>query len=156
MQQLVLKKRMSSEIRHYLVGKGGPVHHPDPCVLAGWTLVFNKVAFSDGEGYANFVPAEGDKVHGVLYCGTEETLEVLDHYEGVAHGHYERVEVEVWVQQSGNPMAEKVVATAYVAHKDATQTGLRPSRMYLDHLLKAQGLPQEYFSWLENHPTVSA
>lgn len=128
-----------------------------PCVLEGYTLLFNKAASSgNNEGYANVVPQEGGEVHGIVYRGTEETLGILDGFEGVTFGHYQREIVEVEIR-SAEPQwrgIAKVTATVYIAQEGVTKEGLLPSQSYLNHLLQAKGLPEEYLERLRSHPTL--
>ena len=64
--------------------------------LDGWRLAFDKVARSPrGAGVGNIVVAPGDVVHGTLNEMPPAGLDVLDVWEGVASGHYERRTVGV-------------------------------------------------------------
>ena len=59
--------------------------------LDGWRLTFDKVARApEGAGAGNIVVAPGDVVHGTLNEMPPAGLDVLDVWEGVAGGHYER------------------------------------------------------------------
>jgi len=103
--------------------------------LDGWQLTFDKVARSpEGSGAGNIVIASGGCVHGTLNEMPEAGLKVLDVWEGVAGGHYERRLVPV-VRADDD---ETVAAVTYVALK--TATGLRPTRDYLGHLLAGRDL----------------
>jgi hypothetical protein len=64
--------------------------------LDGWRLVFNKVARQPaGAAAGNIVEAPGDVVHGTLNEMPQAGLAVLDIWEGVAGGHYDRRTVRV-------------------------------------------------------------
>ena len=64
--------------------------------LDGWRLAFDKVARSPtGAGAGNIVVAPGEVVHGTLNEMPPAGLDVLDVWEGVATGHYERRTVRV-------------------------------------------------------------
>jgi cation transport regulator ChaC len=117
--------------------------------LDGWRLTFDKVARSpEGSGAGNIVVAAGSYVHGTLNEMPQAGLEVLDVWEGVAGGHYERRLVPV-VRADGG---ETVEAVTYVALK--TAAGLRPTRDYLSHLLAGRDLLlQKYWEWLKATPT---
>ena len=117
--------------------------------LDGWRLAFDKVARSPaGSGAGNIVVAAGSYVHGTLNEMPEAGLKVLDVWEGVAGGHYERRTVPVVRADDG----ETVEAVTYVALK--TAGGLRPTRDYLRHLLAGRDLlPQKYWEWLKATPT---
>jgi hypothetical protein len=59
--------------------------------LDGWRLVFNKIARApEGAAAGNIVEAPGEAVHGTLNQMPDAGLAVLDIWEGVAGGHYER------------------------------------------------------------------
>ena len=74
---------------------------------------------------------------------------MLDHWEGVADGHYERRTVPVVRTDTG----ETVEAITYVALM--TGEGLRPTRDYLGHLLAGRDLlPSDYWDRLGATPTL--
>jgi hypothetical protein len=76
-------------------------------------------------------------------------LDVLDVWEGVAGGHYERRAVPVVRADTG----ETVEAVTYIAL--LVGEGLRPTRDYLGHLLAGRDLlPQKYWEWLKATPTL--
>lgn len=117
--------------------------------LDGWRLAFNKVARTPpGAGAGNIVPAPDGIVHGTLNALPDAGFDVLDVWEGVAGGHYERRTLPVVRSDTG----ETVEAIAYVALK--VGEGLRPTRDYLGHLLAGRDLlPAAYWAWLEATPT---
>ena len=117
--------------------------------LDGWQLAFDKVArTSAGAGVGNIVMMSGGTVHGTLNEMPDAGLKVLDVWEGVAGGHYERRTMPVVRADDG----KTVDAVTYVALK--TAAGLRPTREYLDHLLAGRDLlPQQYWEWLKATPT---
>ena len=118
--------------------------------LDGWRLVFNKVARAPaGAAAANIIETSGEVVHGTLNEMPEAGLEVLDIWEGVAGGHYERRILPVVRADTG----ETVEAVAYVALK--VGSGLRPTREYLFHLLAGEDLlPATYWKKLKAVPTL--
>ena len=118
--------------------------------LDGWRLVFNKVARSPaGAAAGNIVEAPGEVVHGTLNQMPDAGLAVLDIWEGVAGGHYERRTVPVVRADTG----ETVEAVTYIALKLAE--GLRPTREYLGHLLAGKDLlPAAYWEKLKETPTL--
>jgi hypothetical protein len=76
-------------------------------------------------------------------------FEVLDYWEGVAGGHYERRTVPVRRSDTG----EVVAAITYVAL--LVGEGLKPTREYLGHLLAGRDLlPAEYWDRLCATPTI--
>ena len=118
--------------------------------LDGWRLAFNKVARSPaGAAAGNIVEAPGEAVHGTLNEMPEAGLEVLDIWEGVASGHYERRAMQV-VRTDTH---ETVDAVVYVALKIGE--GLKPTREYLGHLLAGKDLlPVDYWERLNATPTL--
>ena len=118
--------------------------------LDGWRLTFNKIARSpEGAAAGNIVEAPGEVVHGTLNQMPDTGLAVLDIWEGVAGGHYERRIVPVVRGDTGVP----VEAITYVAL--LTGEGLRPTRAYLGHLLAGCDiLPADYFRRLSETPTL--
>ena len=57
--------------------------------LTGWKYFIN------GDGYAGIEKAEDSEVLGCLWTLQDKHWRALDHYEGVAGGYYERIELEV-------------------------------------------------------------
>ncbi len=119
-------------------------------LLRGWRLVFNKVAHRNpGEGYANIAKDKKGIVEGVLYLITKEGLSNLDRYEGYPC-EYDRKVLEV-VLEDGS----RVKAWVYVAQPDKVRDGLKPSKEYLDHLLKGCDLlSEEYCEMLRKIETL--
>lgn len=118
--------------------------------LDGWRLTFDKAARTPaGAGAGNIVPAPGEAVHGTLNAMPAAGLTVLDGFEGVTGGHYERRTMPVVRADTG----ESVEAVTYVALK--TGVGLKPTREYLGHLLAGRDLlPADYFKRLMATPTL--
>ncbi len=117
--------------------------------LDGWRLAFNKRGRVDGTGAGNIVLAPGAIVHGTLNLLPPQGFDVLDRYEGVAGGHYERRTVTVVRGDSG----AAVEAITYVAL--LVSDGLRPTRDYLGHLLAGRDLlPTDYYRQLSETATI--
>ena len=131
--------------------RGVPVSARTLGRLDGWRLVFNKPwhKFS-GAAAANIIRDPDAITFGTLNRMPPEGLDVLDHYEGVAQGHYERR----WLTVTDGATGVPVDAVAYVAVSDLTE-GLIPPRFYLDHLLAGRDLlPADYAAWLQSHPSL--
>jgi gamma-glutamylcyclotransferase len=118
--------------------------------LDGWRLVFDKPSrLQKGGAAANIVPDKTGVVHGTLNALPEAGLGVLDIYEGVAAGHYERRTIRVRRADRG----EDVDAIVYVGL--IQEAGLKPPRAYLDCLLAGRDLlPPDYVDWLSRTPTA--
>jgi len=112
--------------------------------LDGWRLAFDKPSrLLKGGAAANIVPDRAGVVHGTLNALPEAGFEVLDIYEGVAAGHYERRTIRVVRSDSG----EAVDAIVYIGLIQGE--GLRPPRAYLDCLLAGRDLlPPDYWEQL--------
>ncbi|MCD6194956.1 gamma-glutamylcyclotransferase [bacterium] len=118
--------------------------------LRGWKLKFNKIAFrSPEEGYANIEKDEGSNVEGVLYTIKDADTKKLDRYEGYPD-HYDRRKVKVELDSG-----EEVKAVTYIAKPNKVEDGLKPSKSYLDHLLKGCNLlSREYCKRLKKWKTL--
>ncbi len=118
--------------------------------LDGWQLAFNKAARGGaGAGAGNIVLRPGAVVHGALNALPEQGFAVLDRYEGVAQGHYERRTLSVVRSDTG----QRLDAITYVALR--TGKDLKPTRAYLAHLLAGRDLlPADYWAQLKATPTV--
>ncbi len=104
--------------------------------LEGWALVFDKPSvYFPGASAANIALAAGTYVLGTLNRMPEAGLDVLDHYENVAAGHYERMAVSVHRRDTG----DDVEAVTYVA-RNFLDGALKPRSAYLAHLLAGSDL----------------
>lgn len=131
--------------------RGVPIHARELGRLDGWNLVFNKTwdRFSGG-GAANILPDPDAVTYGTLNLMPPAGLDVLDIYEGVAGGHYERRVLPVFHEERG----AMVDAVAYVAVQ-GLDPNLIPPRFYLGHLLAGRDLlPPTYTQWLQSHPVL--
>ena len=109
-------------------------------ILNGWRLVFNKIAFPNSkEGYANIERDEEGVVEGILYEIQESGLTKLDGYEGYPD-HYNRIKVRVKLSN-----AQEVEGITYIAQHNKIGSGLKPSKDYLNHLLKGCDLLSEKY-----------
>ncbi|KAK7271832.1 hypothetical protein RJT34_28047 [Clitoria ternatea] len=79
-------------------------HHPYPLVCG-----------PHGIPYLINLPGSGHRIKGQLYAVSDDALILLDHFEGVAAGYYERLPVAV-VAAEGGGMVE-AEAEAYWAHR---------------------------------------
>jgi cation transport regulator ChaC len=119
--------------------------------LRGWRLEFNKKAMRNpvNEGYANIMRDNNSVVEGILYEILEDDIKSLDIAEGYP-AHYDRIKVKVSLKHG-----QEVEAITYVAKPDKIGNGLKPSREYLEHLLKAcPYLTEEYCEKLRKTETL--
>jgi gamma-glutamylcyclotransferase len=113
--------------------------------LEGWTLVFDKPSvYFPGASAANIAIDASAHVLGTLNLMPEKGLEVLDRYENVAGGHYERAIMSVHRPDCG----EEVEAVTYIARNNLNGA-LKPRAAYLAHLLAGHDiLPAAYIEKL--------
>ncbi|MEM2057119.1 MAG: gamma-glutamylcyclotransferase family protein [Thermoproteota archaeon] len=119
-------------------------------VLEGYRLEFNKLSSRNPmEGYANIIPNMSEKVEGILYEIEEEGLKMLDRCEGYPQ-HYCRMKVTVKLDDG-----REIVAVTYIARPEKCRIGLKPTKEYLNHLLKgADLLSEEYYEKLSKVETL--
>jgi len=115
--------------------------------LDDWVLTFDKPsAYFHGAAAANLAERPGSYVLGVLNRIPKRGLEVLDHYENVASGQYERVTVRILRPESN----EYVAAVTYIARNNLDPR-LKPCAAYLAHLLAGHDiLPNSYIEQLKS------
>jgi len=121
-------------------------------VLEGFRLEFNKVSSRNPrEGYANIVKDPESVVEGILYEIKESDLRKLDRREGYP-SHYRRTRVYLKLDNG-----ERVEAITYIAQPEKVESGLRPSKEYLSHLLRGCDLlSEEYCEKLRRTPTLQS
>jgi len=106
-----------------------------PAWLKGHALVFDNQSLTDRRiGFANVRKRNGAVVHGVLYTDlSERAFRSLDRNEDVPRSYIQKV---LAVETDEGP----VRAAVYVGNPARRRAGLRPSRHYLDRLLKGRDL----------------
>ena len=119
--------------------------------LDGFRLIFNKPsAYFIGAGAANIEEDTNSHVFGTLNRMPTAGLEILDRYENVATGQYERLAVDVFDHSS----VTMVRATTYVS-RNHNIDGLKPRAGYMAHVLGgADLLPDDYVNWLRSLPLM--
>lgn len=117
--------------------------------LDGYELVFNKPsAYFIGAGAGNIQKNPSATIFGTLNEMPEAGLRILDKYENVASGQYERLEISVYDYEN----TEYIQAVTYIAHNNLGAE-LRPRRGYLDYLLEGSDLlPLDYIEQLKAVP----
>ena len=120
-------------------------------ILRDWELKFNKEPTYPrfrNQGFANIVPKHDYTVEGVVYEIDDNGLARLDCYEGIPDNYF-RPKNPLSIEIEGEP----VICEVYIAVK--TKEGLRPSKDYLNHLLKGKEyLSKNYYEWLSKMETV--
>jgi len=117
-------------------------------VLEDFALRFDLPVGPGERGVANVAPCRGDHVWGVLYLLADSEAERLDRTEGVHHGAYRRLSVEV--RDSAGSLF-----SAFTYHSARGRAGRKPSRRYLGLLISGalyHGLPAEYVERLKRLP----
>ncbi len=131
--------------------------------LDGFALVFDKTSKKHaGLGHANVQRSPGQVVEGVLYwLETADEIGKMDRFESTPVN-YSREVIHVRVQAAhlpgedlASPDASEVLITTwtYFANPAVRQSGLKPPRTYLDHLLAGRRfLSNGYYQMLQAHP----
>lgn len=120
----------------------------DRCLakLTDYEFVLNKKRVNKTAA-ANIRPKEESVVYGALYTCTEDTLKVLDKFEGVKRKMYYRAKITVQLQDGST-----LDAITYIAHEHVCDNELKlVEREYLDHVLGGRDiLPKDYVVFLES------
>lgn len=121
-------------------------------------LSFHKQAYKNPmEGFAtlqkNPVKKSDPPARALCWRVEPRAIHALDGYEGVATNQYVR---ETWTLRSSE--GHDVRGAIYIAHPSKVRDGLRPSKMYLSHLLAGMdhGLDEDYVRWLDSHETLES
>ena len=114
--------------------------------LPGWALCFDLPVGPGERAVANLQPMPGASTWGVAYRLAVTDCERLDRSEGVPHGVYDRLAVEVYRDDDPAPLP----AFTYLSRH--RQPGRKPSARYLRLLLdgaRHHGLPADWVTRLE-------
>lgn len=101
----------------------------------------------DESGKGNVIPAQGDRVFGVLFDLDKRELPCLDEFEGVGNGYYREDAFEIELMSG-----ERISAVTYVADSTYIDHSLKPYDWYLALVLagaREHRLPIPYVSQLE-------
>ena len=113
--------------------------------LDGYRLVFDLPIGKGERAVANLAAAPLDSVHGVAYQLSEGNADRLDRTEGVPHGVYDRLPVELF-----DRLGRRFEAFTYGSrHRRA---GRKPSARYMGLILsgaRRYRLPDPYIEFLE-------
>lgn len=127
--------------------RGVEVRRAVPVRAAGWRLVFDKPRLFGGGSVANIVPEDGCHVVGVAFEISTDDHAHVELTEGVAIGHYQRVELVV------EPLAaiDDPPRAALSLSSDRRDVGLRPSTRYMGLVIDGaleHGLPDVHLEVL--------
>lgn len=119
--------------------------------LDDYRLVFNKPsAYFIGAGAANIEFSQGSHIYGTLNEMPDAGLTILDKYENVSLGQYERLVVRVQNYATNST----VFATTYISRSDRNNE-LMPRLGYMHHMLRgADVLPEEWVEYLRAVPLL--
>lgn len=118
-------------------------------ILPGYRLIFNKTVSTPNAGAANIVPDEKGIVEGILYQVTLKGILNLDKYEHYPN-EYDRV-----IMRVPDVLNKHLDLKTYIAQPDRTDNDLKPTKLYLDHLLAAEDLLSEnYYNQLKMIETL--
>lgn len=132
-----------------LRAKGVEPRASKKAVLHGWRLRFNVQHFFRHEGGVGNIENTGnphDRVLGVLHDCPDEALPLLDSAEAYGHG-YDRIEVEVKLDNTPSGNGPGVTALTYVGMPQFIDDECLPSRRYLNIVLEGArqaGLDADY------------
>ncbi len=117
--------------------------------LDGYELVFNKPsAYFIGAGAGNIRKHPTATIYGTLNGMSESGLRIIDKYENVASGQYERLDVSVYDVDNDT----HINAVTYIAHNNLG-ADLQPRSGYMAYLLEGQDtLPAAYIAQLRSIP----
>jgi len=120
-------------------------------IMKDWKLIFNKINVKrKGAGYANIEPEIGSIVEGIIYKVNDGAIKMLDWYEGVRFDSYRQKEMLV-----ENERNKSINCIVYIANPKKTDNSLKQEDDYLKHLLAGKEfLSENYYSWLEQTPTI--
>ena len=115
-------------------------------IMKDWKLIFNKInSRKEGAGFANIEPKKDSVVEGIIYKVNDDTIKMLDWYEGVRFDSYRR---ETMLVESERNESKNCIV--YIANPTKTNNSLKPEKWYLNRLLKGKEyLSDEYFSDLK-------
>lgn len=119
--------------------------NPVPAVLADHAWLCNE------RGVATISPVVGREVHGVVWDVTDEHLDSLDQYEGVAAGRYRRATTTVTTAAG-----ERITAVVYIDNR--VEPG-PPRPGYLERVLAGASehqLPTKWLTYLRRWANVPA
>jgi hypothetical protein len=129
----------SNMSKQRMIDRGVVFYDMKSAKLENYELRFNKISKNQG-AVANIVYMPGSIVEGILY--SVEDISILDRYEGVKGGHYNRVLLNV----------DNVAAWTYICENPQyIQEGLKPKQEYLNLLLEGKEyLSDEYYQNIKN------
>lgn len=120
----------------------------------GWRLALDKPSLlGTREGVATIVADPLAEVWGVLYEMSSHDFEHLSLTEGVLIDHYARVEIDVVARSPRSEQETQLRAVSFTS--DRRVSSLRPSRRYMDLLLRGaakHGLPGTWIEMLRAVP----
>jgi gamma-glutamylcyclotransferase len=111
-------------------------------ILKDYKLVFNKITSKNNsrEGYANVIKSKGFIVEGGIYEVTDESISLLDRYEGFPK-HYTREYLDIETSD------RTIRCIVYVGNTEKLREGLKPSKEYFSKILEGKDLfTEEYYN----------
>jgi len=133
-----------------MAARGVSYYSLAPGLLKEYSINFNKKSSGlTGEGYANISKTKYGLVEGILYKIRKGDIYKLDYFERYP-AEYSRITLEIELSK-----IQKVKAFVYIAQPGKIYEGLRPSRIYLNHLLAAKRfLTLQYYEYLYQVETI--
>lgn len=130
--------------------RGFHVINLNPGMLKDWELKFNVSHDpSDGIGYANISPKKGAYVEGLIFETDVKSMKNLDDYE-----EYPILYLKKNVKVINSDGLE-INCVTYVANPQKTKDGLKPTKDYLELILKGKKyLSEKYYDIIRNAETI--
>jgi len=123
------------------------------CRLPGYRLVFNKKSsIVPGRTFANVIPDRNHEVWGVAYRCSAAAIESLDRFEGVSEGHYQRIPIDVLIED-GTSLNTQI----YIACADFIADYGIPTDDYINLIIAGaiyHRLPEEYIHKIKEQITT--
>ena len=100
----------------------------------GWKRVFRSYSQKWGGGVASIIKKKDSTVYGAAAYLDKDQIKLLDIYEGVKEGYYEKKKIEILIEHEGELIPAKAIA--YICLSDEHN---KPSKAYLQAIVKTVG-----------------
>lgn len=146
-------KRNGTKATEYYFGYGYNLNERNFCnrigrkvksefaILPNYKLVFNVRSKNNEKSFANIEPSRRSFVMGALYQLTQSELEKLDCFEDVEKGTYQRVQVEVLLDNEEDKSKSKtkdepIIAWTYIClDPEWRNENLLPEEKYVENII---------------------
>lgn len=118
-------------------------------ILRGYRIIFNKKVKNEKYSYANIEQTENNKdiIEGILYELNDNEMKIIDNKEGFPT-EYNKYRIDVETEDG------IIQAFVYIAHPEWVDNNLKPSKVYIENMLKAKDIiSTKYIKLIENIET---